>query len=86
MNSTNFSQDDIDTLFKIDYGCAGFVSPDLAARLTLVGYLESKEPLQGTATTVDAEGERHLGITYKGRLFMAAIRDGLEPNWTQWKP
>lgn len=84
--TTNFSQPDIDTLFKIDHGCAGPVNPDLAARLTLVGFIEETPPLQGTAKTIDADGERYLGITAKGRNFMASIRDGLETNWKEWKP
>jgi len=84
--TTNLSQQDVDTLFKIDHRCAGLVNSDLAARLTMVGYIERKEPLQSTASTMDADGERYIGITHRGRMFMAAIREGLETRWQEWKP
>jgi hypothetical protein len=93
-DSTNFSQDDIDVLFKIDYGCAGVVDSNLASRLLIAGHIEQRAALQGTAIYMEMAEEKYIGISHRGRTFLASIRDGVEEHrsngekecWREWKP
>jgi hypothetical protein len=87
VGTTNYSQDDIETLFRIDFGVANNVSEDLASRFLISGYIEETVPTLATVKVRRAGlPDMYAGLTLHGRTFLAAIRDGLETRWTEWKP
>lgn len=79
--ATKLSQEDVDTLFQVDFPMHESIATDLAARLLVLGYLASIEPAYAlqASTTADVDGQPvYLRLTESGRLFLAKIRDRLE--------